>query len=327
MTLVDRFGREHTYMRISLTEQCNMRCVYCMPADRMQNCQNNRVMSANDVVGIASYFVSNGVNKIRLTGGEPLARKDIADIMGGLSALNVELTMTTNGMLVHRVLSHIVDAGIHSINISLDSLSRATFKTITARDVFHRVMSNIHMLLERGIRVKLNVVLLKGINDSEINAFVGLTEHLPVHVRFIEYMPFTGNGWDRSVVVTHDDVIRTVSERFAITKLADSPTDTSKKYCVEKSAGSFAVITTMSRPFCDGCNRLRLTADGYLKNCLFSNDEYDLLTAYLSGQGLDDVVQAALSGKHKVQGGQFSRVALDVDPTAIRNRSMISIGG
>lgn len=324
--LTDSFNRPHTYLRISLTDVCNFRCVYCMPED-VHFMPPQHLMQADEVLKLANEFVRLGVTKIRLTGGEPLVRKDVGEIITLLSKLPIELTLTTNGVLVDQYVQVFKTSGIQSVNVSIDSLRAARFAEITKRDQFDRIWKNIELLLENNLHVKLNVVLMKGLNEDEIIDFVGLTKDLPVHVRFIEFMPFHGNHWQGASVVTVDEILQTLTPEFEFIKLKDETHDTAKKYHVLGHKGTFAIITTMSNPFCDGCNRLRLTADGKLKNCLFSKEESDLLAALRAGKDIEAHIRQNLMRKQFELGGQLQRDFKQMDAETLKNRSMVKIGG
>jgi cyclic pyranopterin phosphate synthase len=324
--LIDTFNRKHTYLRISLTDVCNFRCQYCMPED-VHFMPSSKLMSADEIDLLATRFVQLGITKIRLTGGEPLVRKDANQIITKLSKLPVELTMTTNGVLLDDYFSVFKEVGIRSINVSLDTLKPDRFFEITRRDAFERVWTNITSLVEMGIHVKLNVVVMKGINDIEILDFVQLTERYPLHVRFIEFMPFDGNRWNNERVLPYQELIVRVENKFSILKLKDEVHDTTKKYKVFGSQGTFAVITTMSQPFCSGCNRLRLTADGKMKNCLFSQHETDLLSALRKGEDVVELIRQDVLAKKKETGGQLLQAYEEIDASKLINRSMVNIGG
>jgi GTP 3',8-cyclase len=325
--IVDQFNRIHNYLRISLTDNCNLRCFYCMPEEDYSFTPVSRLIQADEMEAMAKIFIGLGVNKIRLTGGEPLVRKDAPDIIRRLSALPVSLTMTTNGVRVDEMMDVLRDSSIRSLNVSLDTLQKDRFQLMTRRDQFDRVYRNIHLLLEQGFHVKVNVVVTRGLNDEEINDFVAWTKDQPVHVRFIEFMPFTKNQWSSQKVFTWKEMVDVVSERFDVLRLQDDVHDTAKKYMVPGHAGTFAVISTMSAPFCAGCNRMRLTADGKMKNCLFSKSEYDLLTPYRSGQDIVPLIHESIRAKAKMLGGQFTTDFEHLDAHSIDNRSMINIGG
>ncbi|HEX8356200.1 MAG TPA: GTP 3',8-cyclase MoaA [Segetibacter sp.] len=325
--LIDSFNRIHNYLRISLTDNCNLRCFYCMPEEDYAFAPAAQLMQTNEIEEIAQTFVRLGVNKIRLTGGEPLVRKDAARIIGSLGKLPTSLHITTNGVRLHEFISVLEEANIKSINVSLDTLQPDKFQLITRRNNFARVWDNIHLLVEKGIHVKVNVVAMKGLNDNEINDFIGWTKNTPVHVRFIEFMPFAGNKWTSNKVLTWQQILTTVESAYSFLPIKADANDTAKKYIVPGHAGTFAVISTMTAPFCSTCNRMRLTADGKLKNCLFSKGETDLLTALRKGEDIEALIRESISSKAKELGGQFINDFENVQSHEIQNRSMIAIGG
>ncbi|XOV69275.1 MAG: GTP 3',8-cyclase MoaA [Fluviicola sp.] len=326
--IVDSFGRKHNYLRISLTEKCNLRCFYCMPLEGVPHREAAKFMTTEEVVGIAQAFVKMGVTKIRLTGGEPLVKKGAEDIIRELGKLPVTLSLTTNGILVDRFIHVFKEAGITSLNVSLDSLQEDRFNAISRRNYFTQIMDNIQLLLDEGFRVKINVVLIKGTNDDEIVDFVQWSVREQISVQFIEFMPFDGNSWDREKTVSAAEIISTVENHFGaknLIKLEDAAHSTSRNFKIEGAKGTFGIISTVTNPFCDSCNRIRLTADGKIKNCLFSNDEADLLSAYRNGGDLTPIVKTALFMKKAGLGGlkQLDNDTLE----AYENRSMITIGG
>ena len=210
----DQYSRNHNYLRISLTEKCNLRCTYCMPADGIPLLPSAKLMSADEVFSIAQMFVEHGVNKIRLTGGEPLVRKDFEGIARSLSTLPVELAISTNGILVDKYLSLFKEIGLHKINLSLDSLDQEKFKHITRRDHFQKVMENLQLLLDHDFEVKLNVVLMKGFNEDEVLDFIEFTKDRTVSVRFIEFMPFDGNNWNSDKMISLAEILEQANERY-----------------------------------------------------------------------------------------------------------------
>jgi cyclic pyranopterin phosphate synthase len=298
-----------------------------MPNEQMQFLPNKHLMQVAEIAEIAALFVSLGVNKIRLTGGEPMVRREFPEILQRLSALPVKLTLTSNGIFAHKYWQNMQEAGIKSVNISLDTLNPSTFAQLTKRDQFAQVWSNIMLLLDKGFRVKINAVAVEGIIEQELLDFIALTKHLPLHLRFIEFMPFDGNQWNSQKVITAQQMLEQVKQVYDIEKLPDAPNATAKKYHVPGHAGTFAFITTMSEHFCGTCNRLRLTADGKMKNCLFGKEEIDLLSALRSGAPLLPLIQTSVMRKHAVMGGQFGQGYQGADPNSIQNRSMIKIGG
>ncbi len=325
--IVDGFNRVHNYLRISLTDNCNLRCFYCMPEEDYDFTPAGRLMQLDEIIEISRVFVANGVNKIRLTGGEPLVRKDAASLILALSKLPVKLTLTTNATRLHDFVNVLEEAGITSLNISLDTLQRDKFMLMTRRDQFDRVRGNIDLMMNRGFHVKVNVVTMKGMNDNEIPDFIRWTKDEPVHVRFIEFMPFSGNRWTSNKVMTWQEILEVAGSSFPIIPLQRDKHDTSKKYMVPGHKGTFAVISTMSAPFCGDCNRMRLTADGKMKNCLFSQTETDLLTPFRRGEDIVPLIYQSIRDKKKALGGQFIADITRVEASKIENRSMITIGG
>ncbi len=326
--LTDQFNRIHDYLRISLTDKCNLRCSYCNPVDLPKGYFKGLPrMTAEEIGQIASVFVKEGVKKIRLTGGEPLVRKDAQEIIERLSKYPVELAISTNGVLVDKYIDTFQRAGIRSVNVSLDSLIREKFFAITKRDEVNLITENIQLLLHHGFHVKINVVVMKGINDDELNDFIAWTKDFPLHVRFIEFMPFAGNEWSREKVFSYQEMLDKISTQYQFMKLKDSKQDTDKKYFVPGHDGTFAVISTMTQPFCGGCNRMRLTTDGKMKNCLFSKSEMDILGALRKGMDIAPLIKQCVWMKEEKLGGQIKNINENLDITKINNRSMIHIGG
>lgn len=325
--LIDQYNRVHNYLRISLTDNCNLRCFYCMPEEDYEFTKSANLMQVDEIESLAKTFVQLGVNKIRLTGGEPLVRKDAADIILRLAKLPVKLTLTTNGTRLHEFVDVLEDAGVRSLNISLDTLQAATFQHLTRRDQFQRVMDNIQLLINRNFHVKVNVVVMKGLNDGEINDFIAWTKDTPVHVRFIEFMPFSGNQWTSNQVFTWQQILQVVEQQYSFLPLRNEEHDTAKGYIVPGHTGTFSVISTMSAPFCSSCNRMRLTADGKMKNCLFAGQEMDLLAALRRGEDVTALIQQNIASKAKELGGQFTADFEHINAETIHNRSMIGIGG
>ena len=327
MILEDNYNRLHNYLRISLTERCNLRCTYCMPEEGVNLTPNSMILTRNEIFEIAKTFVELGVTKIRLTGGEPLVRKDVAEIMKDLGTLPVSLTMTSNGVIIDRFLRAMEESGIRSLNLSLDTLDKERFKAITKRDDFGKVMSNINLLMEHEFHVKINVVLMKGTNDDEIPDFVEWTKDRGIHVRFIEFMPFDGNDWRWERIFPYREILETIQSKYDIAKLKDKQHATSKAFQVNGFKGTFAIISSMTNHFCSTCNRLRLTADGKMKNCLFSNDEVDLLTPFRDGEDIKPLIFDCLKRKLPRHGGIKELDKLTLDSSQISDRSMILIGG
>ena len=323
----DTYNRIHNYLRISLTDNCNLRCFYCMPEEDYDFTPASRLMQASEIEALAKIFVAEGVNKIRLTGGEPLIRKDAARIICSLAKLPVQLTLTTNGTRLHQFVNVLEEANIRSLNISLDTLQPDKYLLVTRRDQFKKVWENIQFLLKKDFHVKVNMVVMKGFNENEINDFIAWTKDVPVHVRFIEFMPFSGNRWTSNKVVTLQQILDTVSGKYDFVPLQGEKHDTAKKFTVIGHAGTFAVISTMTSHFCGDCNRMRLTADGKLKNCLFSKGETDLLTPFRNGEDVKPLIYQNLLAKALQLGGQFPTEFENIHAEDIQNRSMITIGG
>jgi cyclic pyranopterin phosphate synthase len=325
--IIDSYNRIHNYLRISLTDNCNLRCFYCMPEEDYEFTPASRLMQLHEIEALGKIIVDLGVNKIRLTGGEPLVRKDAKEISLGLSKLPVKLTLTTNATRLHEFVDTLEQANIKSLNISLDTLQSEKLQLVTRRDQFKLVYDNIHLMMNRGFHVKVNMVVMKGLNENELNDFVEWTKHEPVHVRFIEFMPFTGNRWTSNKVFSYHEMLEVITEKYQIVRLQDDKHDTAKGYQVPGHLGTFSVISTMTAPFCSGCNRMRLTADGKLKNCLFSKEETDLLTVFRKGENVIPLIHQSIRSKAKELGGQFTTDFEHLHAENINNRSMITIGG
>jgi len=328
--IVDQFGRKHNYLRISLTERCNLRCTYCMPAEGIALRDKSHFMTREEIKAFAEIFVSLGVNKIRLTGGEPLVRKCAAEVITDLGELDTDLSITTNGILVDQYIETFKKAGLKAVNVSLDTLHPDKFAIISRRNYFDKVYENIQLLLAEGFKVKINVVLMKGFNESEIIDFIQLSEKQKLHIRFIEFMPFNGNQWDWSKGVGLAEVLALVKSYYgdeAMQTLPLRPNETAKVYQINDYQGTFGIISSVTNPFCSTCNRIRLTADGKLKNCLFSGDETDLLTAYRNGEDIVPLILESVLHKKAVRAGMETMEDLLNPEASERNRSMITIGG
>lgn len=327
--LKDSFGRRHNYLRISLTEKCNLRCTYCMPENGVVLSPKSYLMSTDEVINLAALFVKNGITKIRLTGGEPLLRKDFKDILTALSQMPIVLSVTTNAILIDRHIKTFKTCGLESINVSLDTLDAEKFDAITKRDQFDRAIQNIDLLMEHGFKVKLNVVLMKDFNINEIIPFIQYTKDNEVSVRFIEFMPFDGNSWDKSKLVSYEEVLQRIKNEYADNKIESLPNEenfTARNFRIAGYTGNFGIISTVTNPFCDSCNRIRLTANGKLKNCLFSTAETDLLTTFRQGGDIEPLIQQAIWKKKAVRSGMT--LNSDFENLANHdNRSMITIGG
>ena len=327
MPLTDQFGRRHDYLRISLVDKCNLRCTYCMP-ENIRFLPQSHLMTREEIQAFARLFVEElGVKKIRITGGEPLLRQDAGAILDDLGQLNVRLGMTTNAILLADHFERLKRIGLTSLNISLDTLQRERFRVMTRRDQFEVVHRNILRALDEGFRVKVNAVVMRGQNEDELVDFVRWTRDLPVHIRFIEFMPFDGNAWKWDLVVGHQEMLGMIQEEFEVEKLKDGPHSTAKAYQARGHAGTFAVISTITEAFCSSCNRIRLTAEGKLRNCLFSRSETDLLTPYRQGEDIRPLIVEAIHNKHARLGGLPEFQDEERIQSEISQRAMVKIGG
>lgn len=298
-----------------------------MPEEESHCTPHHQLMQKDEIYTLAKTFVNLGVNKIRLTGGEPLVRKEFPEILKALATLPVQLTLTSNGIFLDKYLSMLEDCGLRSLNISLDTLSREKFVLLTKRDHLEKVKANIGEAVNRGFHVKVNMVVMNGINDNELLDFAEWSVNSPLHIRFIEFMPFAGNHWHHDKVFTRDQMLQTLAGKFDFIPLGKEPHETAHKYFIKGAKGSFAVISTMSHPFCGDCNRLRLTADGKMRNCLFATHETDLLTVLRSGEPIEPLIIENLKQKQQKLGGQFDEHFEKIQPETLQNRSMIAIGG
>jgi len=298
-----------------------------MPEEHYAFMPHRAFMQPDEIEEIAKEFVRLGIRKIRLTGGEPLSRKDFPTILGRLAKLPVELHITTNAVLLDRYIEDLKEAGVRTLNISLDTLNADTFLFLTKRDKFRQTLKNIELALAAGFHIKINTVVMKGVNEQELPDFVGWTKDAPIEVRFIEFMPFNGNHWTSNKVLSEQEMLNQIGWHYRYYPLPSAPHDTAKHYGIDKHQGHFAIISTMSAPFCAGCNRMRLTADGKMKNCLFSKGETDLLSALRAGEPLEPLIRQNVREKAKGLGGQLAADFNLIKQEEIENRSMISIGG
>ncbi|KAG9314132.1 molybdenum cofactor biosynthesis prote [Chiua virens] len=328
--LVDSFNRKHDYLRISLTERCNLRCFYCMPSEGVELSPREHILTDDEVVRLASLFVKSGVRKIRLTGGEPTVRKGLDNIIARLDELRAfgleSIAMTSNGLSLHRRLPDLVRNGLTHLNLSLDTLDQFKFEIMTRRRGHDAVLRALDVALSYPeLRsVKLNVVVIKGLNDSEVFDFVELTKDQRLSVRFIEFMPFTGNKWDKAKMVPSSELLDSIKHRHpTIARAPDELNDTARSWQVPGYTGNIGFISSMSDHFCSSCNRLRLTADGQIKVCLFDAKEISLRDAVRSGATDEELLQiigSAVLGKKEKHAGME-----DID--VLTNRPMILIGG
>jgi cyclic pyranopterin phosphate synthase len=288
------------------------------------------LMTAAEIGKFAEIFVGLGVKKIRLTGGEPLLRKDFREIAELLAAFPVEISITTNGILLDRNLDFLNNLDIKHLNFSLDTLQESKFATLTRRTGFQKTMGNLYQAIAAGFKMKINCVLMKGENDDEIVDFIRFTEDLPIAVRFIEFMPFDGNKWNMSKLVSEAEILGQVEKAFGKEKLISLPDEknlTARKFKIEGFQGEFGIISSVTNPFCGTCNRIRLTANGRIKNCLFSNLETDLLKVMREGGNVEELILESIYHKKAVRAGMDSLEKLSDPELHSQNRSMIAIGG
>jgi cyclic pyranopterin phosphate synthase len=331
--LVDRFGRVHTYLRISVTDRCNLRCGYCMPAEQIQWKPVSDILTLDEIVDISRLFVSLGVVKIRLTGGEPTVRPDIERLVGQLAEIPglSTLAMTTNGVLLAEKVWALKAAGLSSLNVSLDTLREERFTTIAGRNRFGDVMAGMESALEAGFRpLRINTVIMKNVNDDELLDFVRFVKDRPINVRFIEFMPSESVSIRTAELVPFGEMKRRIEARFELKPVSpNNPAITSeadpvaKEYRIDGFIGSVSFITPMTEQFCAACSRLRLTADGRLKTCLFYPAETSLREPMCAGAGREQLVgliQNTLLGK-KERPALWERLVAESDC------GMYAIGG
>jgi cyclic pyranopterin phosphate synthase len=326
-TLVDTYGRIHRNLRVSLTDRCNLRCTYCMPNDFAAWLPSEHQLTTDELVRVIEIAVSEGINEVRLTGGEPLLRPDIVEIVSRINAITnaPTLTMTTNALTLEKVAKPLVDAGLTRINISLDTLDRDRFKLMTHRDRIDDVFAGIKAAQDAGINpIKINAVLLKGVNADEAPALLEWALANNLALRFIEQMPLDAGGiWERSALVTADDIYADLSTRYELTPCDGRGSSPAEEFFVNGGPATVGIIGSVTRPFCGACDRLRLTSDGQLRSCLFSLEEMDLRTAMRNGASDEDIA----SRFRKTVAGKLPGHGIN-DPKFIQpQRPMSAIGG
>jgi cyclic pyranopterin phosphate synthase len=281
--LVDAFGRVHKDLRVSLTDRCNLRCTYCMPNDFADWLPGPELLSTDELMLVLEVATSLGIDGVRLTGGEPLLRADIVDVVRRITALPTppRISVTTNGLKLVKLARPLRDAGLERVNVSLDTLDRDRFTALTFRDRFDDVLAGIKAAQAAGLApVKVNSVLMKGVNDDEAPALLRRALDEGWKLRFIEQMPLDPSGiWLRSTMITADDVFAALSEHHTLTPVPSRGSAPAEEFYVDGGPGTVGIIASVTRPFCAACDRLRLTADGQLRNCLFARDELDLRAA------------------------------------------------
>jgi GTP 3',8-cyclase len=323
--LVDGFGRVHRDLRISVTDRCNFRCTYCMPAEGLEWLPRDQVLTFEEIERIARVCVERfGIDSIRLTGGEPTVRAHLPVLVGKLATLGADLALTTNGATLRMIAGDLVTAGLRRVNISLDTLRRDRFAELTRRDELGSVLDGIEAAKEAGLDpVKLNTVVMRGVNDDEVLDLATFGRDRGVVVRFIEWMPLDADQhWESDAVVSQDEILRTIDAVYPVEAIQRGH-EPAERFVYRDGMGEVGVIPSVTRPFCASCDRIRLTADGQLRSCLFAVDEVDL-RALLRGGASDDelgaAVQRCVAGKwagHMIGQVQFVRP----------RRSMSQIGG
>jgi len=315
MSLQDSYGRKINYLRLSVTDCCNLRCFYCMPAEGIRKVEHSDILRYEELIRVAKAAVKLGVEKIRVTGGEPLVRKGILGFLAGLNAIPglKRLVLTTNGVNLEEMAQELRFAGVESLNISMDSLRPDRFSAITRGGELERVLRGIDAVERAGFPyLKINVVAMRGVNDDELDDFAALTIDKPVKVRFIEYMPTFQGDHDRSLSVPGEELLERLSRTYALERVEKQALDGPASYHrIKGAAGEIGFITPISCHFCHECNRIRVTSKGIVKGCLFDNGTLDLKP--ILAQDDDAAVEQALrqvvlmkQGKHQLTTGQPS---------------------
>jgi cyclic pyranopterin phosphate synthase len=328
--LTDAFGRVATDLRVSLTDRCNLRCTYCMPAEGLDWLPKPELLTDDEIVRLIGIAVGRlGVTEVRFTGGEPLLRRGITGLVERVAALEPrpKLSVTTNGLALARLAAPLKAAGLDRVNVSLDTLDPDRFRALTRRDRLSDVLDGMAAAADAGLTpVKVNAVLMRDVNDDEAPALLSWCLERGYELRFIEQMPLDAqHGWDRSLMVTAEEILRSLSAAFRLTPEGDSARGSApaERWLVDGGPGSVGVIGTVTRPFCGACDRTRLTADGQIRNCLFAREESDLRTALRGGASDEEIAdrwRAAMAVKKAGAG-------ID-DPTFLQpSRPMSAIGG
>ena len=331
-TLIDTYGRVHRNLRVSLTDRCSLRCTYCMPHDFAAWLPSEDLLTTDELLTVIEVAVAQGIDEVRLTGGEPLLRPDIVEIVERIASLDnaPRLTLTTNGIRLPDLAEKLAKAGLNRINVSLDTLSRERFKKLTYRDRFDDVILGLKAANAAGLfPIKVNTVLLKEINDDEAPALLEWALANEYSLRFIEQMPLDAGGiWDRATLITADEIFASLSTQYQLTPVDNRGSSPAEEFYINGTKATVGIIGSVTRPFCGACDRLRLTSDGQLRSCLFSNVETDLRST-LRDQGTD------LAYKHEQIAARFQKTVISKlpghginDPSFIAPlRPMSAIGG
>ena len=323
--LVDTFGRVHRDLRISVTDRCNFRCTYCMPPDGLDWLPRSEVLTFEEIERVARVLVERfGVHSIRLTGGEPTVRARLANLVAMLTPLGTDLALTTNGVMLGLLAGDLAAAGLRRINISLDSLQADRFRKVTLRDDLPRVLDGVDAALAAGLDpVKINVVVMRGVNDDELLDFVAFGRDKGVEVRFIEFMPLDAEeGWRQDAVVSLTEITQRIGEVYPF-EAHRQGSEPASRFRYLDGKGFFGVVASVTRSFCGSCDRIRLTADGQFRNCLFGLEEYDLRAPLRSGASDDDLAEIVRGAVWDKWAGHSIGKVHFVRPS----RSMSQIGG
>ncbi len=325
-TLTDLFDRTISYLRVSLTDQCNLRCVYCTPSP-LSKLEHKELLSYEELLRVIGLAVDLGVKKVRLTGGEPLARRNIDCFLDGLVQIKGldDIRMTTNGVFLEKYHKNLLRAGVRKLNISLDSLKPERFKKITGFDEFDRVWHGIKLAVDKGFSpVKVNMVAMRGVNDDEIVEFAKLAMKYPLQIRYIEFMPIGNDAsWGKEKMIPASEIRRRVATIGRLTPVSQKHMDgPARVYKLEGALGSIGFISPMSHKFCERCNRLRLTSEGALRSCLLSDEETDLRKVLRNGGTDDDIRNLIIETIKNKPKGHY----MDENPTGCLGK-MSRIGG
>ena len=330
--LIDSYGRRHKDLRVSLTDRCSLRCTYCMPHDFSDWLKSDHLLDTDELMSVISAAVSVGIEEIRLTGGEPLLRADIVDIVSRIAGLTnaPKLSLTTNGLKLKELAKSLADAGLERINVSLDTLRRDRFVALTHRDRIDDVFAGLEAARQAGLApIKINSVLLRGINDDEAPALLKWAMSEGFSLRFIEQMPLDAGGiWDRTTMVTAQEMLASLSDHFELSPVPDRGSSPAEEFYIDGTIETVGIIASVTQPFCGACDRLRLTSDGQLRSCLFSLEEMDLRKVLrnpdLSNQ---EIAEEIADRFYKTVAGKLPGHGIN-DPSFIQpRRPMSAIGG
>ncbi|MEM9076321.1 MAG: GTP 3',8-cyclase MoaA [Bacteroidota bacterium] len=328
MALVDNHGRTINYLRLAVTDRCNLRCNYCMPSEGINFVKNDRLLTISELERVSKTLVDLGIDKIRITGGEPFVRKDVMVLLRGLAKMEGlnDISVTTNATLIGPYIDELKELGIRNINVSLDSINRETFERITRRKQFDTVHNNLIRLISEGFNVRINFIVLDGQNEQDILPILDVMKHYKVSVRFLEEMPFNGGSKNFSTIKwNYKAILDHIASRYSFNKLVSPPTSTSINYKIVGHQSTFGIIPSFSRTFCGTCNRLRVTATGEVITCLYGKPKAnlrDIVRAHFDDEKLQSVILHAIGSRAKT-----GFEAQEEHSQTIFDNSMTSIGG